>query len=259
MRIVRKGQRFAEVELGDLTVFALSDGQAMMPADCARLPGADAPGTGDPIRLEVFAFLVRGPGGTVLIDAGAGNAWKDSTGKLMEALAEARIRPEEVDQIALSHTHIDHIGGLVTADGGRAFPMARRILVPTEEILAFRDMPRMRPVLALILPLEQGDGIMPGVAAINAPGHSPGHMAFLVEGRLLIWGDLVHLPDRQFAQPGIGWKYDSDLALARATRQGFLARAVTEGLAVAGAHLSFPAIGHVMRQDGAYAFDPVGD
>jgi len=265
MRLVRKGQGFAEVEFGDLTVFALSDGFAMMDAGCAVLDGApmdvaQMAGTlveGN-IRLEVYAFFIRGPDGTVLIDAGGG-AWHQTTGKLLEAMADAGISPQEVDQIALTHTHIDHIGGLVRGDGSRAFPNARRILVPTEELAAFRAAPRMGLLSSHVLPLEQGDGVMPGVVAINAPGHSAGHMAFLIEGRLLIWGDLLHLPGIQFARPEVTWLYDDDPARATATRLALFQRVMADGLAVAGAHLAFPAIGHILQTADGLVFDPVGD
>ena len=266
MRLVRKGQRFAEVELGDLTVIALSDGFALMNADCARGPdGAPLPedamnGTlvDGKIRLEVHAFLVRGPEGTVLIDAGAGAAWRETTGSLTLAMVEAGVSPDEVDQIALTHTHVDHIGGLVRADGMRSFPQTRRILVPTEELAMFRADLRMGLLASHVLPLEQGDGVMPGVVAINAPGHEAGHMAFLIDGRLLIWGDLVHLPGIQFSRPEVTWAFDADPDQARATRRALFERVVADGLAVAGAHLPYPAIGHLLHAGAAYAFDPVG-
>ena len=267
MRLVRKGQRFAEVELGDVKVTALSDGFAMMDADCARGPDgaplteSEMDGTlvDGKIRLEVYAFFVRGPGGTVLIDAGSGSAWRATTGTLLEAMAEAGISPQEVDQIALTHTHVDHIGGLLRSDGSRTFANARRVLVPTEELAMFRAAPGMGLLSSHVLPLEQGDGLMPGVVAISAPGHEAGHMAFLIDGRLLIWGDLVHLPGLQFARPEVTWAYDADPDLARTTRLALFQRVMADGLAVAGAHLAFPAIGHVVRAGAGYAFDPVGD
>ena len=114
----------------------------------------------------------------------------------------------------------------------------------------------MIPVLPRLMPLEQGDGPLPGVVAVNAPGHSPGHMAFLVEGRLLIWGDLVHHP-LQFRRPEVTWKFDEDPQEARTTRAGLFDRVLAEGWLVAGAHLPHPGIGRLERQGAAFAFHPV--
>jgi glyoxylase-like metal-dependent hydrolase (beta-lactamase superfamily II) len=208
------------------------------------------------LPLPVRAFLVRGRAGCLLIDAGAGKAWHKGLGRLPEALAEAGSGPQEVDVVALTHTHIDHLSGLVDDDGGLAFPNAERVLVATEELMAFREVPRMIPVLPRLVPLEQGDGPLPGVVAVNAPGHSPGHMAFLVEGRLLIWGDMVHHPV-QFVRPEVTWKYDEDEAQARMTRARLFERVVAEGWLVAGAHLPHPGIGRMERDGQAYAFHPV--
>lgn len=263
MRVVRETALCCEVELGDLTVTMLLDGETTMSADCLRGPDGAALGDYGPqdlvagrLPLPVRAFLVRGRAGCLLIDSGAGDAWHKGLGRLGTALAEAGSGPQEVTVVALTHTHIDHLSGLVDGDGGLAFPNADRVLVATEELTAFRAEPRMIPVLPRLVPLEQGDGPLPGVVAVNAPGHSPGHMAFLVESRLLIWGDLVHHP-LQFARPEVTWKFDEDAGQARATRAELLARAVDEGWIVAGAHLPHPGIGRMARDRDAYAFHPV--
>lgn len=261
MRVVRETARSLTVELGDLAVTMLLDGETVMPADCLRGPdGAfDRYGPGDLVEgklpLPVRAFLVQGRDGCLLIDAGAGTAWHKGLGQLGAALAEAGSGPQEVTVVALTHTHIDHLSGLVDEDGGLAFPKAERVFVATEELMAFRAEPRMIPVLPRLMPLEQGDGPLPGVVAVNAPGHSPGHMAFLVEGRLLIWGDLVHHP-LQFAQPGVTWKFDENPDEARATRTALFERILREGWLVAGAHLPHPGIGRLERAGEAYAFHP---
>jgi glyoxylase-like metal-dependent hydrolase (beta-lactamase superfamily II) len=260
MRVLRETDLSLTVELGDLTVTMLLDGETTMPADCLQGPEGFQLGpedlVGGRLPLPVRAFLVQGPAGSLLIDAGAGRAWHKGLGRLGAALAEAGSGPQEVDLVALTHTHIDHLSGLVDADGGLTFPNAERVFVATEELMAFRDEPRMIPALARLMPLEQGDGPLPGVVAVNAPGHSPGHMAFLVDGRLLIWGDLVHHP-RQFAQPGVTWKFDEDPDQARATRAALFERVLDEGWLVAGSHLPYPGIGRLEREGDAYAFHPV--
>lgn len=260
MRVVRESPLSLTVELAELAVTMLLDGETTMGADCLRGPDGFALAPGDLVAgrlpLPVRAFLVRGPEGCLLIDTGAGNAWHKRLGRLPEALAEAGSGPQDVSVVALTHTHVDHLSGLVDADGALAFPKAERVLVASEELMAFRGEPRMAPVLPRLVPLEQGDGPLPGVVAVNAPGHSPGHMAFLVEGRLLIWGDLVHHPV-QFGQPDVTWKFDENPDEARATRATLLERAVAEGWLVAGAHLPHPGIGRLVRDREAYAFHPV--
>ncbi len=266
MRIVRAGRLFAELKLDDLTVIALSDGHAEMPVERLRGPDvrdltegelSDVPLHGGKLRLGVHAFLVRGAGGTLLIDAGSGNAWQPTTGRLAEAMMEAGVDAEDVTDVALTHTHVDHISGLVKPDGTPAFANLRRIGVPTAEIDLFRAEARMAPVMALVEPLVPGDAPMRGVVAVGAPGHEVGHTAFLLEERLLVWGDVVHVPSLQFARPEVTWAFDTDQTAARQTRLRLFERVVADALTVAGAHLDFPAFGQVRRSGGAYAFHPL--
>lgn len=264
MRILRETGLTLTVELGALTVTMLSDGETRMPADCLRAPDGAALGPealADPVagelRLPVRAFLVRGPGGALLIDAGAAGAWRPGLGRLPEALAEAGLGKGEVTAIALTHPHVDHVAGLVDADGGAAFPNAARVFVAVEDLMAVRADPRLLPILSLLVPLEQGDGPLPGVTAIAAPGHTAGHMAYLVEGRLMIWGDLVHNVAVQFPRPEIGWCHDDDPANARASRLALMEQAAEAGWLVAGAHLPDPGIGRIGRRGRGYAFHPL--
>lgn len=260
MRILRQTGLTLTVELDALTVTVLSDGETRMPADCLRAPDGSALGA-DPVagelRLPVRAFLVRGPGGALLIDAGAAGAWRPGLGRLPEALAEAGVGAGEVTAIALTHPHVDHVAGLVDAEGGAAFPNAARVFVAVEDLMAVRADPRLLPILSLLVPMEQGDGPLPGVTAIGAPGHTAGHMAYLVEGRLMIWGDLVHNVAVQFPRPEIGWCHDDDPATAHASRLALMEQAAEAGWLVAGAHLPDPGIGRIERQGRGYAFHPV--
>jgi glyoxylase-like metal-dependent hydrolase (beta-lactamase superfamily II) len=267
MRILRQGRMSMTVELAELTVTMLSDGETVMPVDSLRGPdGAALPDTdlagadlvGGKLRLPVRAFLVRGNEGALLIDAGAGNAWHPGLGQLGAALVDAGASPRDVTAVALTHTHVDHVSGLVDHDRSLAFPNASRVFVATEELSAFRALPRMIPVIPRVMPLEQGDGPMRGVTAINAPGHSAGHMAFLVEGRLLIWGDLVHHAAIQFPHPQVTWAHDADPDEARASRMALMEQAIDQGWIVAGAHLPGSGIGRIERDGAGYSFLPLG-
>jgi glyoxylase-like metal-dependent hydrolase (beta-lactamase superfamily II) len=265
MRVLRETPLSLTVELGELTVTMLSDGETVMPVTHLRgsegpLVGAELSGAdlvGGKLRLPVRAFLVQGAGGCLLIDTGAAEAWHPVLGRLGAAMAEAGIGAAAVTAVALTHTHIDHLSGLVDRDGGVAFPNAARVYVATEELMAFRAEPRMILVLPRLIPLEEGDGPLPGVVAVNAPGHSPGHMAFLVEGRMLIWGDLIHHAAEQFARPEMTWAFDDDPDQARASRLALMAQAVEAGWLVAGAHLPDPGIGWIERAGAGYTFRPV--
>jgi hypothetical protein len=248
MRIVRETELSLTVEIGDLTVVILSDGEIAMPLDSLIGPDgavlgaedlADVTRLGDGLWLPVRAFLVKGPEGCLMIDAGGGGAWPKGLGLLPLALAEAQVGPQD-------------------ADGALAFPNAARVFLAIEDMRDFRARPRMGPVMPRLVPLEQGDGPMRGVTVIAAPGHTPGHVAFLVEGRMLIWGDLVHHAPLQFARPEVASVNDSDPDQARATRLVLMEQAVGAGWLVAGAHLPDPGIGWIERQGTGFAFRPVG-
>ncbi len=75
----------------------------------------------DQITLGVDALLAEGGGRVMLFDTGLGPAVH---GVLQASLAQAGVRPEAVTDVFITHSHGDHVGGLVTADGRPAFPHA---------------------------------------------------------------------------------------------------------------------------------------
>ena len=222
MKFVRRGELFARFALGSFAITVLSDGYADMPT--SRLHGVTAqdllpvPLFGGQLRLSVNAFLVETPSSSLLIDTGSAHVWRTTTGRLIEALAEARVLPENIETIALTHTHVDHVNGLVMPDGQETFINATRICVPENELSLFRAEERLSSTFSKLVPFTDGEKIAEGITAVAAYGHEIGHSAFLIESggeRLLVWGDTIHVPSLQFSKPHITWEFDAEQNQAR--------------------------------------------
>jgi len=63
----------------------------------------------------------------------------------------------------------------------------------------------------------------------------------------------VHVQPVQFPDPDVGIEYDTDAKQAVISRRRAMSEAARDGYWVAGAHISFPGIGHV-RAEGARGF-----
>jgi glyoxylase-like metal-dependent hydrolase (beta-lactamase superfamily II) len=255
MRIIRQGANFVSAELDDLVITALHDGTVDVGRDYLLEDGRPVEA---PAALPVWAFHIQGPDGAMLLDCGGGET-EPTTGGLSRAMIAAGIDPHHIMQVALTHPHFDHMGGLIGASARRIVPKLEKIWVPAEDLAMCRARLGNSPLSGKIIPLEQGDGPMRGVIAVQMPGHMAGHMGYLVDGRLMIWGDVVHVPAVQFARPRASSRFDLDRDQARETRLAVFGRAVSDGLMVAGSHLDHPAMGWLRHQDDGYAFDPLGD
>ncbi len=233
------------------------------------------------IQTAVNAYLINTGEHLVLVDAGAGQLFsEDKQGRIMENLKAAGYQPEQVDIIVMTHLHGDHTGGLSDREGSLLFPNATvyankveneywlseqvAAAAPPEKQMFFK-MARESAVPYLTVekwkPVEAGAEIVPGIKAVAAYGHTPGHTAFQVTSdgqQLLIWGDIIHSHAIQFNRPEVAIEYDSDAAKAVATRKSLLKEVADRGELVAGMHLPFPGLGYV-RSEGndKYSWVPV--
>lgn len=268
MKRASSGDLHASFTFGSWTLTALRDGYVDMPTSRLRQPGDRVFGDDLPpqvelvegvLRLSVNAFAFDDGEAVTLIDTGSSNAWEPSMGRLPEALREAGIDPGRVRTVAVTHTHLDHVNGLVLPDGDDAFPNLSRLLVPAKELDMFRAEARLMRFHDLAEPFEPGQ-LADGIEAMEAAGHEIGHTCFRVTNggdTVLVWGDVIHVPSLQFERPEITWEYDSDQDRARETRRRLLDLACDAGHHVAGAHLDFPGIGRVARALDGYRFEAI--
>ena len=101
---------------------------------------------------------------------------------------------------------------------------------------------------------------MPGIHAIAAYGHTPGHMTYMIESagaRLLAVGDILHVAPVQFPDVKVTMSFDSDENKARTVREAIFAQAAKEGFPIAAAHLPFPGIGYIRHAGKSYVYDPI--
>ena len=279
---VAKGQApgWYRMPLGKFQVTALSDGTVALPVD--KLLQAK-PGVVDgllaksylkaPVETSVNGYLIHTGTKLVLIDTGAAGLFGPTLGKLVSNLKAAGYQPEQVDEIYITHMHPDHVGGLV-ADSKMAFANAtiRADLREGEFWLSQANLDKapadakgfFQGAMASLNPyvaagklkpfnLDKGsEELVPGITAINARGHTPGHTIDAVESdgnKLVVWGDLMHVAAVQFAMPSVTIAFDTDSKAAAPQRAKNYADAAKKGYFVAVAHVSFPGIGK-LRADG---------
>jgi glyoxylase-like metal-dependent hydrolase (beta-lactamase superfamily II) len=224
-------------------------------------------------------LLIETGRSVVLVDAGAGESSR-TAGAIVARLEMEGVRPRDVDTVILTHAHPDHIGGALDARGRPVFPNARHILaelelefwtnqradptglrVPAEVGMSIAAAAR-RCLSELRLNLEPSAGqieVCPGVTALPAPGHTPGHLAVLISSngqRLLNLGDAAVHP-LHLEHPE--WENGFDLAAATAvaTRSTLLDQAIAEDMRVMAFHFPFPSVGRVaVRPTGGWDWTP---
>lgn len=191
---------------------------------------------------SVNAFLVRKGEKIWIIDTGFGR----NIFMIMDSLG---IDPVNVNQVLLTHMHGDHIGGMLR-DSTLLFPNAQ-VILSQKEFTYWSALGEKAQNAQNILnmyadkiirqePYDLNDKFEDGIHMIEAYGHTPGHVMFLIKDgkdQLLIWGDLVHASAIQFPHPEISVKYDVDPQAARETRQRVMKFVQENAIPVAGMHL----------------------
>nr|WP_315481349.1 MBL fold metallo-hydrolase [uncultured Undibacterium sp.] len=277
---------YYRVMLGDFEVTALSDGILNLPVEKLltnttpekTLKALKKYYLSSPTTTSVNAYLINTGSKLVLIDTGAASLYGPTAGRLLNSLKAAGYAPDQVDEIYITHMHSDHVGGLMNGEQ-LAFPNAivRADQHDADFWLSQMNMDKapagakgaFQGAMVSINPYVKAGKfksfsgeteLVPGIKAVAARGHTPGHSVYLIESKgqkLMLWGDLMHVAAVQFENPSVTIAFDSDSKAAMAARKKAYADAAKQGYMVGATHLSFPGLGYLRSEGKGYAWVPV--
>lgn len=157
----------------------------------------------EPYRTDYFFWLARNAHRTVLIDCGYNKARADEKGRFrnndvhndpLDVLMRLNVRPEDVDEVILTHIHYDHVGNV------DRFPNARFSIGRAEfefwtgslgrrELLSYAvDDDEVELIKKLqcddrLRLLEDNEEAAPGIQVTRCDGHTPGQLVTDIQGR----------------------------------------------------------------------------
>lgn len=270
--------------IGDIVVTCVSDGY--LDAGLGALQNIDLDDAREIFasklrparRASVNCFVVHAFGRMALIDTGCGTYLKPTAGKLLENLAAAGVDPADIDSVLLTHIHPDHSSGLTRPETGRRVFGTAELIVHEQELKHWFDDELMNatdederryffqyareqvsPYLQCLKTFNNRTEVFPGITSVPLPGHTPGHSGYLIDSgddSLLIWGDLIHVPELQIERPEVTMSFDVDPLLAEKTRRDVFAEVAHSKRLVAGMHIDFPGFAHVIQQGEKFSLLP---
>ncbi len=276
----------AEIPLGRATLTTVSDGHLVLPAEFIFSPmpqeelgpvlkdlGLDAAAG---LQPECNVALYRDGEHTVLFDAGSGADFMPTAGTILDSLDAAGVAPDEVTHVVFTHAHPDHIWGLLDDFDDPLFANAQHMMGRKEwdywwnpetvntigdarATFAVGARRRMEAIEESVVLFDDGDEILPGIAAVASHGHTPGHMSFELRNgsdAAMVIGDAIGNHHLAFRKPGWPSGSDQDLETAAATRMALLDRLVREKMQLVGFHLPGGGIGRAEFADDGYVFIP---
>jgi glyoxylase-like metal-dependent hydrolase (beta-lactamase superfamily II) len=271
-------------KIGDIIVTALSDGyldgtvevmQNITPPDAEKmLKDQFRPGR----RTSVNCYLIYSAGRLALIETGSGDYLLPTAGKLQQNLKAAGVNPADIESVILTHMHPDHSAGLTDPKTGEKFFPNAELVVHENEPKHWRDdgamsraderarkmyfqcaREQMAPYHNQMRPYTGSVEVFPGVTSIPMHGHTPGHSGYMIASggkSLLIWGDIIHVPEVQVPRPEVTMAFDTDPHAAAATRKRVFDMVVADKQLIAGMHVHFPGFAHLTKQGDSYLMLP---
>lgn len=271
----------ASSQFGSWQIDVISDGFIELPVARA-LPDASVEqrqeylgsAIGETYRVDCNMVVLRRGDEVVLIDAGAGPAFLESTGTAIEALSALGIEPDQVTHVLFTHAHPDHLWGVKDDFDEVLFSNAAYWISASEwdywtdpatvsrisedrQFFAVGAKSRLALIAGQTGQFKPEQEVLPGITALATYGHTPGHVAFQLHSgseSLVIVGDALTNVRYSFEAPTLITGSDQDGTMAAESRLKLLDRLVAQKADVIGFHFPYPGTGRVERHAGAYRF-----
>ncbi|OIQ33702.1 MAG: MBL fold metallo-hydrolase [Alphaproteobacteria bacterium MedPE-SWcel] len=273
----------ADLRFGEASITTVSDGHLILPGSLLfdAMPEVELQGilsaygvSASQLAPECNLTLYRDGRNTVLFDAGSGADFMPSAGKVLSALETQGLAPEDITHVIFTHAHPDHIWGVLDEFDDPLFAGATHMMGRSEwdywwdpqtattiddarVPFAVGARRRMQAIEESVVLFDDHEEILPGIAAVATPGHTPGHMAFEIRHgteAVLVAGDAIGNHHVAFHRPEWHGGLDQDPATAAASRHMLLDRLTSEQMTLVGFHLPGGGIGRAERTEDGYRF-----
>lgn len=196
-------------------------------------------GAGTLIEAPILAYLIETSQGRILYDVGCDYRKIDdpilrerhygglpfpppdmpADHRLPARLAALGLDPRDIDVVFIGHLHFDHAGGLHDFPGSDIHVHAAELETAREHGARGYFPDDFAGAYRWRLQRAEYD-LVPGVTAIETPGHTAGHMSMLVElpkgAPILLCGDAADLVENLEDEiaPGLCWQENEAMAVA---------------------------------------------